>query len=150
MKEARAEEETELLTPLPVDVARRIGAARRLVWNAAARALAESGESILFFQVLARLSQNGPCVQRELAEAVAQHPAGVSRVLAELEAEGLVRRRRSEEDRRKVVVEATRAGRARFEAGRPAVRAAVEEGLSPLSGAELRRLRGLLGKLTET
>jgi MarR family transcriptional regulator for hemolysin len=145
----KAAPRTLLPASLAVEVARMIASARRLVWNAAARSLDSIGESMLAWQILFRLIQNGPSTQRDLADAIAQHPAGVSRVLLDMEERGMVRRRRSRRDRRKMVVAATPAGMRRLEKDRPLVVRAVEEVLRPLAPREQRALRGLLGKLVE-
>jgi MarR family transcriptional regulator for hemolysin len=133
-----------------VEVARGIAFARRLVWKAVARRLQSQGESIDVWQVLARLVHGGPTTQRALADAILQHPAAVCRQLREMEGQGLVRRRRHKEDRRKMVVAATPQGRKRFLTYRPFVIEAVEETLRPLLPREQLLLRDLLKKLLES
>jgi MarR family 2-MHQ and catechol resistance regulon transcriptional repressor len=124
-----------------------MGRSRRAVWTAAARALEDNGFSALSWVLLACLIKHGPAPQGEIASAIGQHPAGVSRLLDDMEAEGLVRRRRDADDRRRARVALTARGRARFKAGEPHVLGALRETLSPLSAAELRQLHGLLQKL---
>jgi len=102
---------------------------------------------MLVFSVLNHLERLGPCSQNELAQAIAQHPTGLSRLLEELDADGLVTRQRDPADRRRVRVDATRRGRALLAGGRPAVTAAVEQALHPLLPAERESLRALLRKL---
>jgi DNA-binding MarR family transcriptional regulator len=97
--------------------------------------------------VLAHLTREGATAQCDLAMALGQHPAWVSRLVDELEAEGVVRRRRDAHDRRKLRVEVTVSGRARYEARRPEVNEAVEHVLEPLDPAEREELRALLLKL---
>ena len=134
-----------------IDLAEEIGQllarSRRLVFAAAARRLDESGESIHAWRVLAHLAREGATAQCDLAMALAQHPAWVSRLVDELEAEGVVRRRRDAHDRRKLRVEVTVAGRARYEARRAEVNEAVEQVLQPLDRDEREQLRALLLKL---
>jgi DNA-binding MarR family transcriptional regulator len=120
---------------------------RRLFWAEAFRHLEEGGESPHSYRLLEHVMRAGPAAQCDVAAALAQHPAYVSRTLDELEAEGLVRRRRDATDRRKVVVEATARGRARCESSCGIVARARERFLEPLSVAERRVLRTLLGKL---
>jgi len=59
------------------ELVRLVGQTRRRLWIAAARALAARGESIVAWSLVNRLAELGPLTQRELADASAQHPAGV-------------------------------------------------------------------------
>ncbi|HEX9294179.1 MAG TPA: MarR family transcriptional regulator, partial [Polyangiaceae bacterium] len=79
--------------------------------------------------------------------AIAQHPAGVSRLLDELEKRGDVLRSRDPRDRRKVHVAVTPRGRRRFDTALPEVAQAVEQAFEPLSESERRLLRDLLRKV---
>jgi DNA-binding MarR family transcriptional regulator len=124
-----------------------IARSRRLVWTAAARELEDNGFSSLSWVLVTYLVHQGPATQREIATAIGQHPAGVSRLVDELETKGLVRRRRDATDRRRARVELTARGRKLAEAGRPHVIGALREALSPLSKSELTRLYRLLHKL---
>jgi DNA-binding MarR family transcriptional regulator len=121
--------------------------ARRVLWTAVSRRLDAAGESPHAFALLNQLAVRGPLNQRELAERVGQHPAGVSRLLDELDALGFVARHRDASDRRCVVVDLTAAGRRRREAAWPVVVEAMDDTLAPLSSDERRQLRELLAKL---
>src|SRR3954470_19911659 len=132
---------------LTEEMGRLIMRTRRIVWSTAARRLDEAGESMLAWNLLACIVRTGARTQRELAATVAQHPAGVCRLVEELEQQGFVRRERDADDRRKMIVDITSAGKRRFEALRPSVLASVEQALKPLSAAERRTLRDLLTKL---
>src|SRR5262249_41038036 len=79
---------------LAEELGRLIARSRRRVWNTAAQQLEQVGESIFSWQLLSHLVRQGPSSQRELSIFTAQHPAGVSRTLYELERAGYVRRRR--------------------------------------------------------
>jgi DNA-binding MarR family transcriptional regulator len=125
-----------------------IGRTRRIVWTNAARKLEEFGETVLAWQLLSHLVRDGKCSQTTLAAAVAQHPAGVSRLLDDLEKQGYVLRRRDPQDRRRIYVEASAKGRRRFEEGRPQIVAAVDQALEPLTDTDRRLLRDLLRKVT--
>src|SRR5687767_8671608 len=92
---------------------------RRHVWNAASRKLEESGYSMLPWALLGYLMREGSATQRDIAASIGQHPAGVSRLIDEMEAQSLVRRRRDDSDRRRARVEPTRSGRAMFKAAHP-------------------------------
>lgn len=120
---------------------------RRCIWVAVSRRLEAQGKSPLVWPVLMCLVRMGPSTQRDIAAACAQHPAGVSRLLDELEEKNLVRRRRDPNDRRKVQVEVTPEGRAWFESARNEVVEALEHALRGLSSSEKVQLRDLLIKL---
>jgi DNA-binding MarR family transcriptional regulator len=125
-------------------VASLVARFRRLVSGAATRRLERAGKSIHEHRVLAELTHNGPRRQGDLADATAQHPAAISRLVDDLEASAIVRRRRDTTDRRQVIVELTSRGRARFRAERPLVRDAIDEVLSPLPPRDQQRLVELL------
>jgi DNA-binding MarR family transcriptional regulator len=114
---------------------------------AAARCLEARGESIFTWQVVCFLVRNGPTSQRDLAYANAQHPAGISRLVEELEGEGLVSRAADPNDRRKQLVEATPKGRTWLEGATPSVMQAVDQTMSGLSNAARSELRVLLEAL---
>jgi DNA-binding MarR family transcriptional regulator len=120
---------------------------RRLMWNAAHARLEAGGDSMFSWQLLGHVVRNDGANQTELARLTAQHPAGVSRTLEELEARALVRRERDPKDRRRVLVRATPAGAAHFAAVRPEVVLAVQQVLGPLTGDEQELLRALVVKL---
>ena len=124
-----------------------IAKARRMVWTNATRRLEESGDSMLGWQVLAVLIRAGKLTQTEVAVALLQHPAGVSRLLDELEKQGSVERRRDSTDRRRVHVQATARGERRFRSILPEVIRGVDQALEPLSEVERRTLRDLLRKI---
>jgi DNA-binding MarR family transcriptional regulator len=124
-----------------------IARTRRMVWTTATRRLEESGDSMLAWQVLFQLVRAGKRTQSELAVALAQHPAGVSRVLDELEKQGCVSRCRDPGDRRRVHVVASARGKRRFETALPEVVDAVDQALEPLTLSERRLLRDLLRKV---
>jgi DNA-binding MarR family transcriptional regulator len=125
-----------------------IGRTRRIVWTNAARRLDASGETVLAWQLLSHLVREGKSTQTALAAAVAQHPAGVSRLLDDLEKQGYVLRRRDPQDRRRMYVEASARGKRRFQEGLPEIVAAVDQALEPLGESERRLLRDLLRKVT--
>lgn len=129
------------------EVGTLIARARRLVWTAAAHELEAHGFSMVTWVLLATLVRSGPATQREIADATGQHPAGVSRLVNDLEAKKLVRRHRDDDDRRRARVEITAAGKAFCRSARPHVIGALREALGPISTTEQRALRALLLKL---
>jgi DNA-binding MarR family transcriptional regulator len=132
---------------LTEEIGRGIMRVRRLVLVDATRRLEERGQAILPWQVLNFLSREGASQQGDISRGTGQHPTGLSRLLRELEEGGCVRRIRSTKDKRRNRVEITRKGKARLEAGRPAVHAAYEQVLAPLRGSEREALRELLAKI---
>ena len=83
----------------------------------------------------------GPMPIGQLAAVEQVSAPAITKTVTALEAAGLVRRTRSAEDRRIVLVEATAKGRARLERGRAARVRAVADLLAGLSDADLRTLR---------
>jgi DNA-binding MarR family transcriptional regulator len=128
---------------LAEELYRLIGRSRRCLWLAAARNLEGRGESIFTWQIVSYVARNGPTTQRELAYAIAQHPAGISRQVDALEREGLVRRQ-PVSDIRRLLVEATPKGRRWYESVSPAVMDEVNELLGDLSERRRRQLAALL------
>jgi DNA-binding MarR family transcriptional regulator len=126
-----------------------IARARRTSWNRVAQGLEAHGDSVYAWNLLNHLSRLGSATQRELAAATAQHPAGVSRQLDELEKQGQVARRRAKTDRRKMVVALTPRGRSALAAMRPAVQVALQETLGVLTAAEKHVLLKLLRRIVE-
>ena len=96
------------------------------------RALKEHELGVSEYEVLERLAGDRPEEQRrmqELGEAVHLSQSALSRVVGRLEQDGLVRRGMCPEDRRGIYVCITDAGRGRYDAARPAHRAALAETL---------------------
>ena len=96
------------------------------------RALKPHDLGVSEFEVLERLAADQPDNQRrmqELAEAVYLSQSALSRVVGRLEHDGLATRGMCAEDRRGIMVCITDAGRERYEAARPAHRAALAETL---------------------
>ena len=129
------------------ELVRLVGQTRRRLWIAAARALAARGESIVAWSLVNRIAELGPLTQRELADASAQHPAGVSRQLDELERTGLTARVTDPADRRRRRVELTAAGVRWFQQMRPLVSAATAPVLAVLRPAERRVLTAMLQRV---
>lgn len=84
------------------------------------------------YEVLERLATSDKDAQRmqELAEAAYLSQSALSRVVARLEADGLVQRGMCPEDRRGIMACLTDAGRERYEAARPTHRTVLAETLS--------------------
>ncbi|MGZ6134893.1 MAG: MarR family winged helix-turn-helix transcriptional regulator [Myxococcaceae bacterium] len=143
---SRPEQETDRAT---AELVRLLGQTRRRLWIAAARALAARGESVVAWSLVNRLAELGPLTQRELADASAQHPAGVSRQLSELERKGLTTRGTDPSDRRRRVVQLTAAGQRWFRHLRPVVDGATTPVLAVLRVSERRVLSRLLRRVAQ-
>jgi DNA-binding MarR family transcriptional regulator len=136
-------------TPATAEVVRLIGQTRRVLWITAARALASRGESVVAWSLVSRLAELGPLTQRELAEASAQHPAGVSRQLDDLERKGLTARALDPTDRRRRRVGLTASGRRWYRKLLPVIHAETAPVLGALRADERRMLAALLRRVLE-
>ena len=95
------------------------------------RALKEHDLGVSEFEVLERLAHDSEEQRRmqELGQAVYLSQSALSRVVGRLEQDGLATRGMCPEDRRGIFVCITDAGRERYDAARPAHRAALAESL---------------------
>jgi DNA-binding MarR family transcriptional regulator len=91
----------------------------------------DHGLGVSEYEVLERLtgSVHGKSRMQDLAEAVHLSQSALSRVVARLEADGLVLRDMCPEDRRGIFACVTDSGRERYEAARPTHRAVLAEAL---------------------
>ena len=114
-----------------VDAWRGLLATHARTHSALEHALKEHGLGVSEFEVLERLATKPDDERRmqELGEAVHLSQSALSRVVGRLEADGLVTRGMCSYDRRGIYVCLTDAGRGRYEAARPAHRAALAESL---------------------
>jgi DNA-binding MarR family transcriptional regulator len=94
----------------------------------------DHGLGVSEYEVLERLAGGEKDERRmqELAVAVHLSQSALSRVVARLEADGLVKRGMCPEDRRGIMACLTETGRARYEAARPTHRAVLAETLPAL------------------
>lgn len=95
-------------------------------------ALAPLGLRLRHLVTLTMLRDQGGCSQRSLGSMLAMDGTNVVGLLNELEADGLITRRRSPEDRRRHVVELTDAGRERLSQAECAMAAVENEILDRL------------------
>ncbi|MCW6004885.1 MarR family transcriptional regulator [Micromonospora sp. CPCC 205371] len=91
--------------------------------------------------LLSVLTFGGPQPVTRLAEIEQVSPPAITKLVAALEAQGLVARERSATDRRVVLVTATAAGQQRLERGRDARVRALAELLAEASPEDLSTLR---------
>jgi DNA-binding MarR family transcriptional regulator len=104
--------------PSPTDVAHRLHSATIHLLRAVRRTDAATGVSAPKLSALSVLVFGGPRTLGALAAAEQVRPPTMSRLVTELEAEGLVRRRVDREDRRRVRLEATPRGEHLLRQGR--------------------------------
>lgn len=103
----------------------------------------------LQFTVLSTLAHVGPQDQAAIGGYAALDRTTVSVVVRKLEQRGLVQRRVMEQDRRSRLITITPNGEALLRAAMPAVEAAQDRMVSPLTGAERDRLIALLRKMAD-
>jgi DNA-binding MarR family transcriptional regulator len=89
---------------------------------------------------------DGPS-QQQVGEILGLDPSGLISVIDELEAAGLLERRRAPDDRRRHALVLTRAGRAKLAKAREASRKRGEELIAPLSEAEAQTFHDLLQRI---
>jgi MarR family transcriptional regulator, 2-MHQ and catechol-resistance regulon repressor len=105
------------------------------------------GLTISQFGVLEALYHLGTMRQGELSRKLLSSTGNMTMVLDNLEKNGLVKRIRSEQDRRMVQIELTHAGRERIEKVLPAHVEVIREEMAVLSPAEQAELGKLCRKL---
>ena len=135
-------------TLLP-ELTRLITKARRALYVAAAGELGTRGEQIAAWIVAARLLERRAASQTDLAEMTGQHPAGISRLLAEMDRSGLTARALDPLDQRRRLVTLTAAGRHWHRKLEPLVLRASENVLGVLELTEQLQLRALLRRIPE-
>ena len=101
---------------------------------------AASGLTAPRLSALSVLVFGGPCSPGELAAAEQVRPPTISRLVAELERDGLVRRETDPEDARRQRLHATRAGEALLKAGRARRVARLTAALAELPEGDRRLL----------
>jgi DNA-binding MarR family transcriptional regulator len=91
---------------------------------------------------------DGPSQQR-VGEMLGLDPSGLISAIDELEAAGLLERRRAPDDRRRHALSLTPAGRAKLATARRASYTRGKELIAPLSDAEVQTLHDLLQRVAE-
>ena len=117
--------------------------------NAIRDELEPIGASLPVVQIIKCVAAGGELSQLELAQEIELEPAALSRLVADLEGQRLVTRRRDPGDKRRVLMEATAAGSALLARAQPRVLAGVDAMFSRLTGAERGELCRLLEKLAD-
>lgn len=123
-----------------LDVAARLHKAAIRLLRMVRAADDESGVSAPKLSALSVLTFAGPQSLSALARAEQVTPATMSKLVSDLEAEGLVAKRANAEDKRGVRIEVTTRGRALMEKGRARRLALLERQLAKLSAGERAQL----------
>jgi DNA-binding MarR family transcriptional regulator len=131
------------------ELTRLISKTRRALYLAAARELGSRGEEMSSWVVAARLMERRAASQKDLADITGQHPAGISRLLDEMDRRGLTARAADPLDQRRRLVTLTPAGRRWHRQLEPIVLRATESVLGILGLTEQHQLRTLLRRLVE-
>jgi DNA-binding MarR family transcriptional regulator len=98
----------------------------------------------VLFEVRAR-----PTSQQALIESIGVDPSKLVGLLNDLEAEGLIVRRRDPDDRRRHIVEVSKEGRARLAALERAAAKVEERLFAGLDGEQRKQLHGLLAQVAD-
>jgi len=126
----------------------RLSLASNKASGAIARAYqARFGLSISEWRVIAVLGERPTLTAQAICEATAMDKVTVSRAIRALDARGVVRRTRRQEDRRASDVSLTNAGRSIYDEVAPLAIAYEQALLATFSEAERRALSGLLERL---
>ncbi|XDF44529.1 MarR family winged helix-turn-helix transcriptional regulator [Saccharolobus solfataricus] len=111
------------------------------------KALEQIGLSYFEFKVMCALEEEGKVPMSRIAEKYMLTKAGLTNIIDRLEEKELVRRVRSESDRRVIYVELTEKGRERLMESRKIFLNVLSSFLSKLSEDEIRELERLFSKL---
>jgi MarR family transcriptional regulator, lower aerobic nicotinate degradation pathway regulator len=113
-------------------------------------ALAQEGARRQHFTVLTSLAEQGPASQATLGRRLWIDRSDLHAILTALEHDGLIKRARDEQDRRRNVVELTPRGAGTLERLDKRVDAAQRALLEPLSATDRHELRRLLEQLLDS
>lgn len=114
-----------------------------------AERIAEVGLTPRGWGALSVLDKEGAITQQQLGAFIGMDPSTMVATIDELEAQGLVERRRNPQDRRAHALHITPKGRRTLSQGRKVARRAQEELLAPLGTEERDQLHDLLLALVE-
>lgn len=135
------------MRPARAPIGLQLARASRVVSRAFDDALGEAGGSLPVWLVLLNMKARQMTNQRELAEAVGVREATLTHHLNAMEADGLLTRRRDENNRRIHVVELTEAGEAAFLRLREAAVAFDRRLRRGVTAEDLTLVEGVLGRL---
>jgi DNA-binding MarR family transcriptional regulator len=132
-----------------LDSIRRIVRAIRVSSRATEKDLGLSSAQLYVLQQLARLRGEQGISLNELALKTLTHQSSVSVVVTKLVSQGLVKRSRSEDDARKLVISITARGRERVRGAGEPIQKRLISAIESLSGRQQRELAGLLKSVVD-
>ena len=135
--------------PLVQDLAQVLSRAERCLVRQLTRALVDEGCSVEQWRALVLLADGRGHAMTELAEFALVPAPSLTRLVDRMVADGLVHRRVDPRDRRRVLVHATRRGRALHRRLAERIEAEHEAVFAGLDSAETQRLLSLLGGLVD-
>jgi DNA-binding MarR family transcriptional regulator len=135
--------------PLVQDLAQVLSRAERCLIRQLTRALVEEGCSVEQWRALVLLADGRGHPMTELAEFALVPAPSLTRLVDRMVADGLVHRRVDPRDRRRVLVHATRRGRALHRRLAERIEAEQEAVFAGVDAAETQRLLSLLGGLVD-
>jgi DNA-binding MarR family transcriptional regulator len=118
-----------------------------LLARTANRRFTPEGISLTQWQLLMRLIQCPLATVTEINEHIGHDPGALTRLLDDLETQGLLTRHRCEDDRRVVKLAITPEGECRAQSGKQIMIELLSEVLEPYSKSEVRTFIALLEKL---
>jgi len=146
----KAEPVTALQSPEDgLSVGYLMGRARASLLSGLDRELEHFGISGMQFAVLKHLSEGSARTAAELCRFMQYDTGAMTRILDRLEAKGLVRRERSREDRRAVVLRLPPSGRTQLPRLAAAAGRVLEDHLAGFSTTEVEALKGYLGRMID-
>src|SRR5580700_1251343 len=145
-----AEPVTALQPPAGVlGVGYLMGRARASVLSGLDTELARFGLSGMQFAVLKHLAEGSARTAADLCRFLQYDTGAMTRILDRLEQKGLVRRERSREDRRAVVLRVAASGRTQLPRLAAAATRVLEAHLAGFSNTEIEALKGYLGRMID-
>ena len=146
----KAEPVTLLQSPADdLSVGYLMGRARASLLSGLDRELEHFGLSGMQFAVLKHLADGSARTASELCRFMQYDTGAMTRILDRLEAKGLVRRERSREDRRAVVLRLAPSGRTQLPRLTAAAVRVLEEHLAGFNRTEVEALKGYLGRMID-
>jgi DNA-binding MarR family transcriptional regulator len=126
-----------------------MGRARASLLSGLDAELARFGLSGMQFAVLKHVGEGSARTAADLCRFMQYDTGAMTRILDRLEEKGLVRRERSREDRRAVVLRLAPSGRAQMPRLSAAARRVLEAHLSGFSNAEIEAFKSYLGRMID-
>lgn len=127
---------------------RALGRMWRLMLPVANRVAARRKVPLIYWQLVSGIAYDGLHSQVALSRRVLHDPAQTSRALTQLEQLGWVQRKRSKDDKRRIAINLTAAGRRWYESMRAEVMGEMRALFAHLDANERETLEDMLLKLT--